>query len=496
MTARALVPLLAIVAALSITLWPGTARAEATVIESGVENGYPDSLVFTLSAESDIEITDVALRYVLGGRGISGLGKPEALEPGTRVDVEVSIEVNSSSGYIPVSTEFRYYWEITTSDGELTTTPEETFLYLPPDRDWQTVESPIMRVYYHGQRESLANDYLAAGEATFEQLAVGLLQTELPVTPVKVVLFATPEEMAPARQGRGGTFDAAVTTCGVKLTVDTVFVIPISCGTSDVTDTLRHEFAHIINQAAGEGSLGRLPSWIDEGTAVHAQTEPGDNFRGAFEAAARGDRLIPFNQMGTPSNDPSTVNLFYGQSWAMTGYLIERGGPEEYARFFASMKAGQRFDRALEEVYGFDLATFETEFRQQLGLEPRVPVEPTAPAADSAEEPQEAEPTRAPLATTGSSGDSGIDRAPIIIVGVATLFALLAVFSYLLASMAASRRQMSATAAGGGVAYPPPAQESELNTRDWTTGDEDDLDDDGVDDEVMGLDNADGPREY
>ncbi len=432
----------------------GVARADVKVVESTVDNGYPRELTFRLSVEADQEITDATLRYLFAGRGTSGFGRPETFTPGTSVDVEVELPVNTSSAYIPVGTTFIYHWELETASGDLITTPEQQFLFLPPDHEWRSVESDIMRVYFYGDRDDLALEYLEAGEETYQDIAVDLLQTELPVTPVNVVIFPTSEEMAPARRGRGETFDEAVRTCGTKLTVDIVFVVPLTCGTPDHTDTLRHEFGHIINEAAGVGGFGSLPAWIDEGAAVYAQTTPGSGFEGAFEAAARADRLIPFNRMGSPSNDPSLVNLFYGQSWAMVNYLIDRDGPQAFAEFFATMKRGERFDRALEEVYGFNLAGFEDEFRQSLGLEPRSrpDAEPTPDTAQDEQPEPEEEPTREPLATTGTATDSGsgIDTTVVIIVGAAVLFALLGVFFYLLSLMVSSNRQQATSAVGEG----------------------------------------------
>src|SRR5690606_38675685 len=253
--------------------------------------------------------------------------------------------------------EFVYTWRITGADGSVTITPEERYIHLPPNRDWQTVENDFMRVYYHGDRRNIAEAYLDAGAETYERIGKQLLGIELTQLPVKVILFADEDEMSQAQQGRGETYDAATVTCGTKHTNDIVYVIPVPCGSPDRTDTLRHELGHIINEVAGEGALAKLPSWLDEGTAVLAQSSPG-NYEQAFLAAARADRLIPFNQLGQPSNDPALVGVFYGQSWAMVSYLVEKGGPEEFARLFATIKSGTRFDRALEEVYGFDLAGF------------------------------------------------------------------------------------------------------------------------------------------
>lgn len=437
-----------------------SARADAIIEQSIVENGYPKTLTFKLTARADVEITDVALSYRITGRGTSAIAKPDEFTPGRSIGTAVELQVNSSTAYIPVGSEFTYAWEITTADGKVTSGPDEKFFYLPPGKEWKSVSNEILTVYYHGDRETLANAFLRAGLATYERIGKELLKTELRQLPVKVILFADEAEMDPARPGAGqGTFDAAVTTCGTKVTNDIVLVIPVSCGTPDRTDTFRHEFGHIINQAAGEGPLGKLPAWIDEGTAVLAQSEPGDNYVGAFQAAARANRLIPFSQMGTPSADPGRVNLFYGQSYHMVLHLLEKGGPEKFAEFFATIKRGARFDAALQQVYGFDLAGFEREFLAANGA--------TAPTAAPTQRPRQqatAAPTQRPqqnqatrtatrapaAATSDDDDDDGLDPIAIGIIGAAVVFGLLGVFFFLVAQLMANRRP-SAPGSGPGA---------------------------------------------
>jgi len=415
----------------------------ATVIESQtVVNGYPQTLTFKVTARADTDITDVTLAYAITGRGTSAIDKPKELTPARNLSAEVSLQVNSGSNYIPVGSDFTFHWEITTADGQTFVGPDEKFFYLPPGKDWQTVSNDFMTVYYHGDRLNLANAYLKSGEDTYERIGKQLYNITLRQLPVKVIMFADEAESDLARPGSGGRFDAAVTTCGTKVTNDIVMVIPVACGSPDRTDTLRHEFGHILNETAGEGSIGKLPSWLDEGAAVYAQSSPGD-YEASFLAAARADRLIPFAQMGTPATDARQVGVFYGQSWAMVTYLIEKEGPQTFGRFMATIKGGQRFDAALSSVYGFaDLADFENEFRGALNLTPA-----QQPTAAPTQRPQQAQPTTAPTRAPaqnqqGGNNDDGdgIGTGTIIIGGVAGLFVLAAIFAFLMMMMMQNNR--------------------------------------------------------
>lgn len=430
---------------------PGRADGAAIIESTTVENGYPRSLTFRVTARADVEITDATLHYAIKGRGTLALDKPKDLTPARTLTAEVELLVNTGQNYIPVGSEFTYYWEVTTADGQVARSEEQYFLYLPPDRQWRSVANDFMVVYYHGDRETLARAYLDAGTDTYRRIGQELYGITLTTLPVKVVLFATESEMDPARPGRGGSFDAAVTTCGTKVTNDILLMIPVQCGTNDRTDTLRHELGHILNEVAGEGTLAKLPAWLDEGAAVYAQSSPGD-YESAFRAAVRADRLIPFSQMVVPASNPQLVGVFYGQAYFMVKFLIEREGPERFAELMRTIKSGKRYDQAIEQVYGLSLAAFEEAFRAEYGLQSRATptAAPTRPA-------QQAQPTVAPTrgaAQASGDGGNGPDRALLVIFGLAVLLALAAVFSWLLAMMLANGRQGGGPAAPGGDGGP------------------------------------------
>jgi len=447
----------ALVASLSLMAAPSTASAETVIESSALVNGYPATLTFKVTARADSDITDVTLNYAIKGRGTSALDKPKNLTPARNLSTEVVIQVNSSSNYIPVGSDFTYHWEITTADGGTYRGPDLEFFYLPPGKDWKNVSNEFMTVYYHGDRENIASAYLKAGVDTYERIGKQLYNITLKQIPVKVIMFADESESDLARPGNGGKFDAAVTTCGTKVTNDIVLVIPVACGSPDRTDTLRHEFGHILNETAGEGTLAKLPSWLDEGAAVYAQSSPGD-YESAFTAAARSNRLIPFSQMSVPVSNPNQVGVFYGQSWAMVSFLVDKGGPSAFAKLMATIKSGKRFDQAISEVYGFaDLNAFESAFKSAVGATQQASptVRPTTAATPTPRAQASATATRtsAAAASPRAGDDDSVGRGTIVIGGIAVLFLLAAVFALLISLMMANNRKSSA---GNSRGSPPP----------------------------------------
>lgn len=429
------------------------ARADATFSNPAIENQYPKVLNFKVTITAPSDITDVSLRYSLVGRGQSAVAKPKELTPAKNLTVTVEVQVNTGSGYIPVASEFVYHWEATTADGATSSGPEANFFFLPPGKDWKNVKNDFMTIYYYGDREPQAQAFLKAGQETYDRIGKQLLKTRLKQTPVKVVVFATESELEEARRGGATSEDKVVQNCGFKVENDIMMMIPVACGSADRTETLRHEFTHILNDAAGFGTLAKPSSWLDEGTAVYGQTEPGSGYKDAVDAAARANRLIPFAQMTNLTSDARLVNLFYGQAWSMVSYLIDKYGPDKFAQLFATIKSGTREDQALQKVYGFDMAGFEKEYLAAAGSS-RPPAatataarnQQTQPTVQPTTRPSSAQPTRTPTPrpaaqrTSSNGGDDGLDGTTIGIFGAGVLFAMLAVMALLFSMILRNNR--------------------------------------------------------
>ncbi|MGD9932351.1 MAG: peptidase MA family metallohydrolase [Dehalococcoidia bacterium] len=442
--------------ALMLFAVPATsARADATIETAAVENGYPKDLTFTLKASAPVAITDVTLRFTILGTGVGALGKPEpgAFTAGTSIETNVKVDTNPNTNWIPAGSEFEWNWELTLADGTVTKGPSSRFLYLPPRKDWKTAENDFAIVYYTGPRDSLAQEMLQAFEEVAEKHGRELLKTEITQKPVRFLLMASNAEIQEAQPSKGTTLDNSdsVVTCGFRPGNSKQLIFgTVSCGGSDPVDTLRHEFAHVLNAAAGEGTLVKLPTWLEEGLAVYAQENPGE-YSAVFQSALRRNRTIPFREMSLPVAEEERIILQYGQAYTMTKYLIDTYGVPKLNQLLDSTKKNTRFDVALEQTYGFDLDGFEEEFLAAVGggaaptaapTTNQQPSQPTAvPTARGQDQPQ---PTSAPTRTSGvtssDGSDNGLSTTTVLLAGGAVVFLLLGVMSFLLMQILQNQR--------------------------------------------------------
>ena len=326
---------------------PTHAQSAPTVTDLGVEAAFPDRLAFRASAESGTTIEKMRLRYEILPDGTRARADAD-IEPATSVTAEVELQAEGQAAlYLSPGTTIVYHWEAIDEAGNTGESPEATFFYDDDRFDWASKEQDGVTIYYYGGNDEVAQEMLDVGAQDIAEMS-SLLGTTVDF-PVKVWIYDSVTDMRPAIPDRSETFEDSVITLGIRIASDTVLVL----NNRDAYDTLRHELTHIVTAVAGEGGLGSMPAWLDEGTAVYSQDDPG-GFEDAIDAAIDRGNVLSVRSITSPAGDPAKVGLFYGQSWSLVSYLNEEYGQEKFAQLFAEIKTGKRIDSALEVVYGFD----------------------------------------------------------------------------------------------------------------------------------------------
>jgi Peptidase MA superfamily len=349
------------------TLSPaGVSAATApTVSDAGVTDSFPNGMTFTVNASSDSPINELKIRYKILPDGTSANGSPK-FEPGT--SVAATFNLGGADLYLPPGTVIEYHWEATDADGDESRTETASFFYDDVRFQWAPLEANGVTIFYYSGSEQDAQKMLETASETIGSMSQ-LLGANI-TFPIKVWIYKSRDDMRPALQRRSATFEQQITTLGVRVSSDTVLVL----GNSDL-DTLRHELTHVVTHIAGESALGRLPAWLDEGTAVYGQGDPG-GFENAVDQAISRGNVFSVRQITSSPGDPAGVNLFYGQSWSLVKYLNDTYGPEKFAKLFAEIKKGNTVDDALKAAYGFDQDGLDNEWRAAHGLPPRATEEP------------------------------------------------------------------------------------------------------------------------
>ena len=254
--------------------------------------------------------------------------------------------------------------------------------------------------YYSGSEEDAAEMHGVALQ-TIEEMSA-FLGTDIPFE-VQVWIYENTEDMRAALQQRSETYESQIITAGVRVATNTVLVL----GNASF-DTLRHELTHVVTAEAGESALGTMPAWLDEGTAVYGQENPG-GFRDAIESAINRGEVLSVREVSAYPGDPEKVTLFYGEGWSLvelprTTPTARRSSPRSSRR----SSPASRIDSALETVYGFDQDGLEDEWREFHDLPARIT---RAPATEQPQQPAE----------TSDSDDGGMSTGLIVAIAIGML---------------------------------------------------------------------------
>ncbi len=386
----------------------GQAQAQAgaqapQVTQSAVTSKDPSAITFSLRVAAPGGVKSAKLDYqVKNPDGAVGGSGAAQVSPGAEVDLSFTLTTRDNTRYIPVGSQFGYRWEIETNDGAKTTTPEATYLFLDGRYQWRSQSDANVSVYWYGNNETAAQAALQATRTALEATSK-LLEAQVDY-PVRVLVWRSEEDGKLAMRQQSASFDAQVRTGGQRVAPDVLFVF------DNVPDVVRHEAAHIVTHIAGDGPFIGLPSWLDEGTAVYMQQDPGPGYRAGLGAAILADRTQSLRSMQSAASRPGEVDVFYGQSWSTVKYLIDEYGQPKFAQLFRTINGGARPDDALRTVYGLDQDALYNAWRQKNGLAPVAASGPSGGSGQAA-----AEGTRAPLSIptssagnqSGQSGESG-----------------------------------------------------------------------------------------
>ena len=390
--------------------WGEAAGAQETVDvrASDARSDFPNGIVFTLNAASDAGFDEIRLVYEIAPDGVPTSAVAECTG-GNVVNCSFQLSASRRNLLIPAA-QVTYFWRMTVSgvteesDPQLVTYDDDRF-------DWQQVSDGNLTLWWYQGGEDEARRVLAAGRETLDGIG-SLLQVSVDF-PVRIIYYGSAQDMQAAIISDNSE---GVITLGEVVYSDTAMV----SADAAPEEIARHEVAHIVVRQAVAGPYG-LPDWLNEGTAVFAQSQPLGNQSQALELAIQSGQVFSVRSLSSASSgsQAGTVSLFYGQSWSLVDFLIETYGEEKFAQLFQTFKEGARTGDALEQVYGFDQDGLENAWRESVGLPPR-----QEPTPDTERVPSTPSSSPDPDSESTSDGDDGVSVA--LIVAIAVLTALLA----------------------------------------------------------------------
>jgi len=336
---------------------------EITLSEPEIE--FPDSITFNIEAESDAAISKITLQYKvdrLSPIPVTSVAFAD-FEPETRVKTSCTLDLTTFGG-LPPGTELGYWWSIEDAQGHKVETSPAELIFDDGRYSWKSLTSEQVTLLWYEGSNSFAQSLMNTA-----QLALGRLSEDTGAElqgEAKLYIYNSSQDLL------GALVYPQEWTGGVAYTEFDTIAIGISPGNlSWGKGAIAHELAHLaVHQFIYNGYGVGLPTWLDEGLAMHAEGELDYGMQSTLNRAIDDDDLFSVKSLCSPfPAQTDEAYLAYAQSYSLVEYLLEQqGGKEKMLGLLNTFKQGSGYIEALDKVYGLDLEQLDALWREYIGV--------------------------------------------------------------------------------------------------------------------------------
>ena len=355
--------------ALTAQTWAQTGSGDIELLSSDVTSEFQEGIRFEVDVSSSAEIEEIAVRFRIGQREIVAYEYLEIGEQGSGEGVKASTvyRTNTAARYIAPGTIISYSFVISDAEGNHLDTPEFQYIYHDDRYEWDEIDNGIVTVSYHGPVSFRAKEILEATVETLETM--GPLLGAGVDDPIRITMYNNWPEMREALPPASEVTRRELITEGQAHSPEGVLLV--LGGAPRASGVASHEVTHILVHRAGEGGLGRVPSWLNEGLAEFGNIQPGESYDRALFYAIQRNNLLPITSMDGQPGTPEDVIIFYGQARSIVRYMVDAYGADKMRELMATIKSGKNYRNAIPEVYGITPLELENEWREKLGVKLR-----------------------------------------------------------------------------------------------------------------------------
>ena len=326
------------------------AQGGLTILDSWAQAEFPNRLNFSLSAESDANITDIRLHYRVDQIGFAQVTSEVYIEfvPANTVRIDWSLEMVKTGG-LPPGCSIEYWWTVEDASGDRVETAPVQVKFDDTRYSWQSLTEGKVTIYWYEGEQSFAQELVATAHQALARLAEDT-GAELE-KPVKLYIYANAQDL------QGAMIYPQEWTGGATFTRHGIVVIGIAPSNLDWGKrAIAHELTHlVINQMTLNPYIG-LPIWLDEGLAMHTEGPLEPVFADSLGMAIAENRLISVQSLSSPFSAYAEESvLSYAQSYSLVDFLITNYGRGKMLELLNTFRQGSSYDSALEKVYGFDM---------------------------------------------------------------------------------------------------------------------------------------------
>jgi hypothetical protein len=342
-----------------------TAETGIAVIASNVDVNFPSQAVFTVEAESNVNIVDARLYCQVDRMNYAEVVSEGWADFTSANMVEANWVWDMANASLPPGAEVTYWWMIEDDDGNRVETAPQVVHFDDSRFTWHSLTSSagdggVMTLYWYSGGDSFAQELMDTCEEGLASLTQDI--GTYPEKAIKIYVYASTNDL------KGAMVFSQEWTGGVAF-ID-FGIIAISISPSQLEwgkGALVHELTHLVVHQATFSPYGQLPVWLDEGLATYSQGELDPDLRSSLNKAISEGTLISVRTLCSPfSAYADKARLSYAESYSLVEYLLDSYGQDKMLDLLTILKQGSTYDDALTQVYGFDIDGLDASWRATL----------------------------------------------------------------------------------------------------------------------------------
>ncbi len=331
---------------------------QLAILDNSAEVEFPDKLRFNLSAESDVNITDVRLYYTADQESYAQVTSEVYIKfvPDATIDVQWTWDMRKTGGFPPGSS-VEYWWTVEDINGDKIETTPVRVQFDDNRYSWQSLTEGKVTIYWYKEGQSFAGELMLAAQQALARLVedTGAYPKKL----VKIYIYANTWDL------QGAMIHPQEWTGGA--TFSRYGIIAIGIASNNLQwgkSAIAHELTHLVVHQMTFNPYNDLPRWLDEGLATYTEGPLEPALEGHLSLAVAEDRLISVRSLSSPfSAYPQQAYLSYAQSYSLAEFLITSYGQDKMLELLNTFSESSSYDGALEKVYGFDMDGLDTLWR-------------------------------------------------------------------------------------------------------------------------------------
>jgi hypothetical protein len=331
---------------------PSTAQEQnqLSVSNSTVKMNFPLTLNITSSIKSNVDITNVRIRYKIDQMSFADVFSEAnvAIEPSPNINAGWSLDMRKLGG-LPPGSNLRYWWLVKDANGKVLETTPASFKVTDDRYNWKNLTQDKISLNWYSGDDSFARELMQTAQNSLVKLSKDTQVS--PSETINIFIYGNNKDLL------GSMIFPQEWTGGVAFTPYNIIVIGIEPSQLEWgKGAMTHELTHIVIYQVVFNPYNDIPVWLNEGLAMYSEGTLSPQYTSPLSSAIAQNSLLSVRTISSPFSAYANKSLLsYAESFSLVDYLIFKYGSDKMSELLKTFKQGSTFDGAFLRVYGFDM---------------------------------------------------------------------------------------------------------------------------------------------